>query len=175
MTRFQHTVFVFFTVICLSIPLAAQLSSAASYKLSMLPRYATEEINKRITPFAKYLSQETGLEISPTLTSTFDQYSKQLTTGGISIGFQNPYIYVLAAEAHEVVAMAVKGSDGDKFRGIIIIRNDSTISKVDDLKGKKIGIVGFTSAGGYLSQKLTLLKNEIDVEKDCSIEEAPEN
>ena len=71
--------------------------------------------------------------------------------------------------------MAVKGSDGDKFRGIIIIRNDSTISKVDDLKGKKIGIVGFTSAGGYLSQKLTLLKNEIDVEKDCSIEEAPEN
>lgn len=150
-------------------------ADAAEYKLSMLPRYSTEEINKRITPLADYLSRKTDLKIVPTLTSTFDQYSKQLTTGGIDIGFENPYIYVLASHSHEVVAMAVKGEDGDKFRGIIITRSDSSLHEVKDLIGKKIAIVGYTSAGGYLSQKLTLLESGIDVQEDCIIEEAPEN
>ncbi len=165
----------FFIVICISALLTAQSALAASYKLSMLPRYATEEINKRITPLAVYLSKETGLKITPTLTSTFNQYSQQLASGGINIGFENPYIYVLASEAHEVVAMAVKGNTGDKFRGIIITRSDSKIAQLSDLKGKKIAIVGYTSAGGYLSQKLTLLENGIDVKQDCIVEEAQEN
>ncbi|MCP4338119.1 MAG: phosphate/phosphite/phosphonate ABC transporter substrate-binding protein [Desulfobulbaceae bacterium] len=154
---------------------SSHFSFAAEYKLSMLPRYSTEEINKRITPLAKYLEKQTGLQITPTLTSTFGQYSKQLSSGGINIGFENPYIYVMTEGLHEVVAMAVKGSDGDKFRGIIITRSDSTLRTLQDLKGKKIAIVGYTSAGGYLSQKLSLLQSEIDVTKDCIIEEAPEN
>ncbi|MBU1139449.1 MAG: phosphate/phosphite/phosphonate ABC transporter substrate-binding protein [Proteobacteria bacterium] len=164
-----------FTIIGIFILVTAELSLAADYKLSMLPRYSTEEINNRITPLAEYLRKKTGLNIIPTLTSTFDQYLKQLSSGGIDIGFENPYIYVLAAESHEVIAMAVKGGDGDRFRGIIITRSDSSLSAIDDLIGKKVAIVGYTSAGGYLSQKLTLLENGIDVQKDCTIEEVPEN
>ncbi|MGB3211144.1 MAG: phosphate/phosphite/phosphonate ABC transporter substrate-binding protein [Desulforhopalus sp.] len=159
----------------LCILVSAQLCCAGEYNLSMLPRYSTEEINNRITPLAKYLSQKTGLQITPTLTSSFGQYSKQLTSGNINIGFENPYIYVMTEGLHEVIAMAVKGNDGDKFRGIIITRSDSPLQTIQDLKGKKIAIVGYTSAGGFLSQKLSLLQNNIDVTKDCVVEEAPEN
>ena len=152
-----------------------QRTEAASYQLSMLPRYSTDEIYKRITPLANYLQEETGLDISPILTTTFDQYTKQLKSGRISIGFENPYIYVLASDKHEAIAMAVKGADGDKFRGIIITRNDSPIHSLADLRGKQISIVGYSSAGGFLSQRLTLLQENIDVSKDCQVEEAPEN
>jgi phosphonate transport system substrate-binding protein len=165
----------FFTTICLCIFATATFSLAAGYKLSMLPRYSIEEINSRIIPLAKYLSMKTGLEITPTLTSTFDQYTKQLTNGGIDIGFQNPYIYVLASKAHEVMAMAIKGVDRDKFRGIIITSANSPLHSLSELKGKKISIVSYTSAGGYLSQKLTLQENGIDIQNECTLEEAPEN
>lgn len=165
----------FFAALCFCIVTSATYSVAAGYKLSMLPRYSTGEINARIVPFAKYLSEKTGLDITPTLTTTFDQYKKQLSSGAIDIGFQNPYIYVLASEAHEVQAMALKGTDKDKFRGIVITSTGSDLRMLNDLKGKKISIVGTTSAGGFLSQKLTLMQNGIDVEKDCNIEEAPEN
>ena len=148
---------------------------AADYQLSMLPRYSTEEIYKRITPLVEYLKTNTGLNISPTMTTTFDQYTKSLTGGKVAIGFENPYIYVLASRTHEAVAMAVKGENGDKFRGIIITRKDSSLQNPTDLKGKKIAIVGYTSAGGYLSQKLFLLDKGIDVTKECKLEEAPEN
>ena len=150
-------------------------AEAAGYQLSMLPRYSTEEIYKRITPLVDYLKDSTGLAISPVLTSTFDQYTKQLQSGRIAIGFENPYIYVKASKSHEAIAMAVKGANGDKFRGIIITKTDSSIHSLADLKGKRIAIVGYSSAGGYLSQRLTLLAANIDVNKDCQIEEAPEN
>jgi len=148
---------------------------AAGYQLSMLPRYSTEEIYKRITPLVDYLKTKTGLDISPTMTTTFDQYTKALIGGKVAIGFENPYIYVLASRSHEAVAMAVKGRNGDKFRGIIITAKDSPLHSLMDLKGKKIAIVGYTSAGGYLSQKLSLLDKGIDITKDCQLEEAPEN
>jgi phosphonate transport system substrate-binding protein len=165
----------FLATVLFSITIPAPVSCADSYKLSMLPRYSTEEINARIVPLAKYLSKKTGLKITPTLTSTFDQYTKQLLNGSIDIGYQNPFIYVLASDAHEVMAMAIKGKDHDKFRGIIITAANSSLNTVNDLKGKRISIVGYTSAGGYLSQKLTLKENGIDVEKDCTLEEAQEN
>jgi len=166
-----------FILLCLGLSFlpSPQQAEAAKYQLSMLPRYSTEEIYNRITPLADYLKEKTGLDIATTLTTSFDQYTKQLLNGRIAIGFENPYIYVLASKSHEAVAMAIKGADGDKFRGIIITRKDSPIKSLADLKGKRIAIVSYSSAGGYLSQRLTLLKENIDVNKDCQVEVAPEN
>jgi len=141
----------------------------------MLPRYSTEEIHLRVTALAKYLSGETGLQIKGVVASSFDKYVKKVESGAIDIGFANPYIYVLTSKVQEVVAIAEKGRDNDKFRGVIVVPEDSEIRNIKGLKGKRIAIVGFRSAGGYLSQKLTLLENGIDVKEDCILEIAPEN
>ncbi len=151
------------------------VTASAGYKLSMLPRYSTEEIHKRIVPIADYLSKQTGLEIEPIVISTFDQYQQQLLSGAIQIGYENPYIYVLASKAHEVIALAEKERSGTRFRGIIITRSDSPIKTLEDLRGKTISIVGYTSAGGYLSQKLTLAEQGINVKTDCQLVEAADN
>jgi phosphonate transport system substrate-binding protein len=146
-----------------------------TYQLSMLPRYSSEEINRRITPLVEYLKQKTGVAIEGVITSNFAQYEQQLKSGAIEFGYENPYIYTLVAETHEVVAMAVKGKDRNKFRGIIIVRADSRLTDVKELKGKNIAIVGYTSAGGYLSQKLTLMEAGINVETESTVTEAIEN
>ncbi len=151
----------------------ASLVLAETYQLSILPRYSSEEILKRISPLASHLSGSTKVE--PYLTSNFDQYLKGLQSGTIEIGYQNPYIYTLASKEHQVIAMAVKGGSGDKFRGIIIVRADSQIGSLDELMGKRVSFVGPTSAGGFLSQKLTLMKVGIDAEKDLELIEAAEN
>ena len=145
------------------------------YQLSMLPRYSPEEINRRITPLVEYLKQNIGVTIEGIIASNFAQYEQQLKSGTIEFGYENPYIYTLVSATHEVVAMASKGKDNAKFRGIIIVRNDSGLTKVNALKGKNIAIVGYTSAGGYLSQKLTLMQAGINVETACTLTEAVEN
>jgi phosphonate transport system substrate-binding protein len=150
-------------------------ASAAEYRLSMLPLFATEEVYSRIAPLAEYLKKTTGLNVVPTVASDFDEFGKQLASGAIQIGYENPFVYVKNSQAHEAIAMASADGTGNKFRGLIITRADSTIRKLTDLKGKKIAIVGKTSVGGFLSQNKTLLENGIQVQKDCTIIEATEN
>ena len=146
-----------------------------TWHLSMLPRYDADEISRRITPLAEHLSQKLGVKVEPLLMSNFSEYTTRTKRGDVEIGFQNPYVYTQVADGHEAVAMAVKGKNGDRFRGVIIVRNDSNIGSLNDLKGKKVAIVGFSSAGGYLSQKLTLLNHGIDVDRECRLIEAVEN
>lgn len=161
-------------LICLLL-LSTQVFAGEIYKLSMLPRYSPEEINKRITPLAQHLSQVLNVAVDPTIMINFDEYTKRLASGKVDVGYENPYIYALVSATHEVLAMAVKGEDGDKFRGIIITKKGSGVKTVGDLKGKKIVVVSRTSAGGYLSQKLTLMENGIDLEKDCDVIESADN
>lgn len=146
-----------------------------TWHLSMLPRYDAAEISSRINPLAEYLSKKLDVSVKPLLMSNFSEYISRTKRGDVEIGFQNPYVYTQIADGHEVVAMAVKGKNGDRFRGVIIVRNDSEIESLDDLKGKDIAIVGVSSAGGYLSQKLTLMRHGIDVDKDCRLIEAVDN
>ncbi len=159
------------TLFCLDFGLAC----AEEYKLSMLPRYFPEKLTAMITPLAAYLSRETGNGIQPVLTDNFAKYEAEILNGSIVIGYENPLVYVNVSGRHEVLATAVKGEGGDTFRGIVISRPDSTINSIADLKGKNIMIVSKTSAGGYLSQKLTFKENGIDVDKDCKLSVAADN
>ncbi len=150
-------------------------AQGGSYTLSMLPRYYPEKIKAMIVPLAEYLSQKTGDKFVPVLTDDFADYATRVRSGQISIGYENPVVYTQVAGAHEVLAMALKGEGEDRFRGIIITRKDSDIHGFSDLRHKRVMIVGRTSAGGFLSQKLSLVQNGIDVDKDCEIEEASAN
>lgn len=162
-------------LIIFTILLSAEFLAAETYQLSMLPRYSSEEINRRISPLARYLTKKIGTTVEAVITNDFTQYEKRLKNGEIEIGYENPYIYVRVSDSQEVLAMALKGKGGDRFRGIIIVRAGSNLVSIDDLKNRKISIVGRTSAGGFLSQKLTLMQKGIDVEKDCQIIEAMDN
>ena len=149
--------------------------SAEEQKLSMLPRYFPEKLTAMIIPLAAYLSSETGMSFEPILTDNFASYESEVLKGKIAIGYENPLVYFNVSSSHEVIATAVKGNGGDKFRGIIITRPDSGISKIAALKGKKVMIVSKTSAGGFLSQRLTLRENGLDAEKDCTLSIAANN
>jgi phosphonate transport system substrate-binding protein len=154
--------------------LLPSLCVAVEYQFAMLPRYFPEHLTKMMTPLAEHLTTQTGEKIEAVLTDDFSDYEKKVNAGKIAIGYQNPLVYVNVAKTHEVLAMAIKGKDGDKFRGIIITRPDSDIKSLADLKGKLVMIVGETSAGGYLSQKLTLSDAGIDI-SDITLDVAADN
>lgn len=126
-------------------------------------------------PLAEYLTQKTGLTITPLFVDNFQAYELAVLNGKIDLGYQNPLVYVKIDNMHEAIAMAVQGVGGEKFRGIIITRKDAPYQKFSDLVGKKIMIVGKTSAGGFLSQKNTAREQGLDINKDFEIEVAADN
>ncbi len=166
-------ILIFFAALFLSIGTKGHCEE--TYMLSMLPRYSPEEILSRITPLCEYLSKKLGVQIVPVVTRDFDEYSHRIRRGEIGLGYENPYIYALVSSKHEVLARAVKGKDGNSFRGVIIARTDSGINEISDLKGKTVSIVGKTSTGGFLSQKATLHKHGFNLDRDLTLVEALDN
>ena len=161
--------------LCIVVLASAWSAAADVYEFSMLPRYFPKKIQSMIDPLSAYLSSEIGVPVTPVLTKDFTEYENRLKSGEIEIGYENPLVYTKVSASHEVLAMAIKGEGGDRFRGIIIARPDSDVQALSDLKHKNIMIVGLTSAGGFLSQKLTLAESGIAVESDCDLEVASDN
>jgi phosphonate transport system substrate-binding protein len=145
-------------ILCaLAVPAQAQ-----EYVLSILPRYYPERLTAMMTPLAEYLSAQTGEKVRLELSKDFTDYENKIKSGAIDIGYENPLIFSHVTTAHEAIAMAVDKDGGEKFRGIVISRPDSGIKQLADLTGKKVMIVSDTSAGGYLSQNLSLIKSSVD-------------
>jgi phosphonate transport system substrate-binding protein len=136
-----------------TIPLA--LNAAESYKISIMPRFFNEKLTTMMTPLVDYLRRETGLDIELVLATDNADYIKRLNRGEIAIGFENPIVYVDVTPRHQVIAAAEELGEA-RFRGIVVVPTGSDIKELKDLRGKHVMITGKTSAGGYLSQKLSL-------------------
>ena len=146
--------------------------AAEEYTLSMPPLFPVERLTAMLHPLAARLSKETGNNIRLLVTENIDQYMTEALHGNIVIGYENPSLYVHISNVHQALVSAVTAEHDTRSGGIIISRPEAGISGLKDLQGKKIMIVGRESAGGFLSQKLTLKEQGIDVEQDCRLTEA---
>ncbi len=146
-----------------------------TYKFAVLPRFYPIIILERFGPLAEYISESTGIEVEFIMPKNFSDHIDMVRKGKVLLSYQNPVVYAKVAANVKPVAIASKGSDGTRFRGIIIVRTDSGINKIEDLKGKSVSVVSLQSAGGYISQKDFLAKNDISVEIDMIASETSEN
>lgn len=138
------------------------------YRLTMMPIFSSAEIQNRIAPVAQYLSQETGLRIETVVTNSFETYG-QLSDGERTISFSNPVYYASGSGRHKAIAIASKGEQGSRFRGLIVTRRDSNIKQISDLKGKTVGYNGKRAGAAHLSQRLTLLEHGLDTLRDLQL------
>ncbi len=157
--------------LALTLPAAAL---AADLTLAITPRYAPEEILARVTPFKERLESTIGKSIEIVVSPDFKDFEKRLKGGEIDISYVDPTLYPSASDVVDAVAMSSTGDSGARLRGIVITRADSPIVSLADLKRHQVSTVSLKSAGGYLSQKVTLEQEGIDL-TDLHIQEAVDN
>lgn len=142
-----------------------------SVKVAILPLYSAITLFDRFDPLMRYLSRKTGYEFKLVIPNDFEDFFDIVKQGKVEFSYSNPYIYIQLADKGFLRAFAntILQQTGDIFRGIIITHKDSPIRTLNDLKGKKVMVVSYKSAGGFLAQKLFLYENGIDVFKDLKL------
>lgn len=154
-------------------------------KVAVLPLYSAITLYDRYEPLMRYLSQKTGYEFKLVIPRDFEDFMHVVKSGKVDFSYQNPYIFALIDREVDIRPLVttigedspsypVVGSkkDGDRFRGVIITRQDSAIKDIRDLRNKRVLITSPKSAGGYLSQRLFLMQLGIDTERDMKIIDA---
>ena len=140
------------------------ISFAAELKLGLLPRLSEKEMIDGFTPFAQYLEKELGVKVKLIVPKDFDTWTKEAKAGAYDIAYTNPYLYVVVkkdVKDAQPIAIASEPEIGTKLYGTIIVKKDSPIKSIADLKGKTIAATDPGSAGAYLVQMLMLQKAKL--------------
>jgi phosphonate transport system substrate-binding protein len=145
----------------------------STIKVAILPLYSAITLFERFDPLMRYLTAKTGHEFRLIIPKDFEEFFDTIAHGGADFSYSNPYIYIQLADKGYLTAFAntVLAASGDIFRGIIITHKDGAIKTLEDLRGRRVMVVSYKSAGGFLAQKLLLNENGINVFKDLLLSE----
>jgi len=149
--------------------LSCDNGSRETYKFAILPQYSDEVLREKFQPLTDYLSAETGQNIELVFAPDFETHAEWVKSGEVDFAYQNPVVFSKCMGDTQLLAMALKdprkGSERDKFRGIALTRVDEegpVVPTLEDLPGHKVCVVSYISAGGYVSQMITLGERDID-------------
>ncbi len=118
-----------------------------------------------------YLTKETGWKIDilgapPKINSFF----KIVEAEKVAFSFQNPYYYLHLAERYRAVPIVktISPNGRDEYQGLILVREDSRIKSLHDLRGKEILATSRFNVGGFLTQWMLLKEQGLDPERDLT-------
>jgi phosphonate transport system substrate-binding protein len=145
--------------------------ASAEVKFGMVPRLSPAELHRIYDPLAEYLTREIGEKVTIVIPKDFNAYNEAVRTGKMDIGFANPLIYVKAKAKTNIEPLVLSAwkKDGTRLRGVIVVRKDSGITNLQDLKGKKIAFVEKDSGAGYIFQMFLMSKAGLNVRKDITV------
>jgi len=125
-----------------------------------------EENRERFDPLTAYLEKKLGRKVIASHVNTFD-FVEMAQRKEFDVLQSNGYIYVNIKEkvGATLLARELKTDTGKETGGLIVVRADSPIRTLADLRGKRMAFGPVLSPGGYLTQYHTMLSAGLDPEK----------
>lgn len=156
----------FFTFLMLTIS-SCTTEKNKTFKVGYMICNSPKETEDRFLALNTYLEKETGYKFKFYAIDTVD-FEEAFKKENFDFIHTNPVLYIILNESYGLVPMVAEknGIYGARTMGTIIVRKDSDIKTISDLKNRKM-IFGPTFAPfGYITQLYMLLKNGIDPYKD---------
>ena len=131
--------------------------------MSFVPSGDTQDIIASGDTLAQMLSERTDLVVKANVGTDFSSVREAMCADQAHIGWLNTFNYVLANEQCGVdAALATSRFGATTYAGQIIVRADSGITTLEDLKGKVMCWVDPASTSGYIIPRIMLAAEGVD-------------
>lgn len=123
-------------------------------------------------PLMDYIAQETGKKVEYHESTDYAALIEAAVAGKIDVASFSGFTYVTALNNGAKITpissiITVKGQEPGYYSEAIVPK-DSSITKIEEFKGKKVCFVDPSSTSGYLFPSYNLLEAGIDPEKDIT-------
>ena len=152
-------------IVCLMVFLSASAIAQEPLKLGIHPYLSASDLVKRFTPLAEHLSWELKQPVTVEISSTYDSHIQKIGEGALDIAFMGPASYVILVERYgkRPLLAAFETKEGKVFHGHIMVRKDSPIASLGQLKGKRFVFGDKDSTLSHFVPRWMLLKSGIDI------------
>lgn len=134
-------------------------------KLGIVPLDSPAQMYRKFSPLAAYISAQTGREVVFKLTPTFTDAVRDIGTGLADLCYMTPTTYIEAHDKYGVGLLAKAVRKGTPYsHTIIVAREDSPVSRLEDLKGKTFAFGDAMSTSSYMVPRYMLEKAGVKVE-----------
>jgi phosphonate transport system substrate-binding protein len=150
----------------LSLPASAE--DIKELILAAVPDENATGTEKRFEAFVNYLSKEIGIPVKLRIANDYAAVIEGQIAGNIHIAQYGPSSYAKAwANGAKIEPFAMQvNKDGTKgYYSVLYVKKDSPFQKIEDLKGKNLGLVDPNSTSGNNVPRFSMDKMGIDPEK----------
>jgi phosphonate transport system substrate-binding protein len=134
---------------------------------AIIPAENASGVTERYTPFVNYLAKELGTKVTLRIANDYAAIIEGQRAGNIHIASYGPSSFARARmTGAKVDAFAIETNlDGTKgYHSVFYVKKDSPYQKVEDLKGKNLGLVDPNSTSGNNVPRFAL--NGMKIEPD---------
>lgn len=111
---------------------------------------------------AEWLSAELGADVEMEDIQTYETLADKTIAGELDIMWLPPIVYLRVGKDTVIPVAASRRGDRDGFETALIVRTDSELQTMDDLKGKRAAWVDPWSAAGYVIPRVRMRLAGVD-------------
>ncbi len=136
-------------------------------RIAFVPSVEMGAIEMELEEFDRELSEMIGHPVESAIVLTYAACIEQMAAGHFEAALLPSLAYVLANDRYGVeVALKAVRRGSPTYRGQIVVRADSDIEELEDLRGRTFGFTDVPSASGHLYPRAFLISQGIDPDTD---------
>lgn len=146
-------------------PSSENTSQITEYVVGIHPLHNPQKLMELYGPIVDYMNShipEAHFKLEAS--RNYEEFEKKLYAGNFAFAMPNPY-QTLQSLKHGYHIFGKMGDDAG-FRGVILVRKDSGIQKVTDLKGKAVSYPAETALAATMMPQYYFYTHGIDVSRD---------
>lgn len=137
----------------------------AMVKFGVLPLESPVEMFKKFEPLIAYLGKKLGKKVELKVAVDFESAVRDIGQNTTQLCAMGPATYIEAQKSYGIKVLVKGLRDGKPYhRSAIIVRNDSEIKSIEDLRGRTFAFGDMQSTTGHISPRLMLLDAGIGLE-----------
>ncbi len=122
--------------------------AAQTFTVAVVPQFPAEEIFRDWTPVLKEVSRLTGLDLKLKTYVSIPAFETAFLSGEPDFAYLNPYHAVMAKKAAGYTPIV--RDDATRLTGILVVRKDSPITRVEQLDGATLAFPAPNAFGASL-------------------------
>ncbi len=123
----------------------------SAVRIGIIPEQDIRKMSQRYEPLAEYLSKKLNLKVILVYLDNYGEVCDKFINRQLDAAFFGSFSYALTHAKANVEPIARPDYNGTStYRGLILVRKESHISNVEDMKGKRLVLVHRATYAGYL-------------------------